>query len=435
MEKRIKKHSANMLRKLAAGGMSLLTAGLLLTGCGNGEPETQTEATYASFEETVTGLPITVKGEDGNEAPLQLNVWYFDEAAGPYYEAAAAEFHDRYGVEVVCIKKDEVNYLEDINKANQSGSGPDVLIASNDEIRKLHLAGLVQENTLYTEEFWKSHYPEVTRNANRSDEKQYGYPIYMDTCLMIYDSTITTKPESFGSITDFAVNFVDETNTKTIFKWDIADPFCDYLFLGKNAQILGTCGEDTDTFEINNESVVQNMTYYQSLHEYFSMDADSSSYDSIKSALKDGTLVYGIVKTDVLGELSSYGTTYALCPVPDLSAELGVQNLSVTYSAFVNPFTKASEYANLFSAFLSYEYAGNQFGISRKVAVRSDIDRSDANDALAYEQYCNTVPLPKALENGDFWIYSEICFKNIWNGNDVATELNALQEKMDVRLK
>ena len=63
-----------MLRKLAAGGMSLLTAGLLPTGCGNGEPETQTEATYASFEETVTGLPVTVKGEDGNEAPLQLNV-------------------------------------------------------------------------------------------------------------------------------------------------------------------------------------------------------------------------------------------------------------------------------------------------------------------------------------------------------------------------
>ena len=177
------------------------------------------------------------------------------------------------------------------------------------------------------------------------------------------------------------------------------------------------------------------MTYYQSLHEYFSMDADSSSYDSIRGALKDGTLVYGIVKTDVLGELSSYGTTYALCPVPNLSAELGVQNLSVTYSAFVNPFTKTSEYANLFSAFLSYEYAGNQFGISRRVAVRSDIDRSDANDALAYEQYCNTVPLPKALENGDFWIYSEICFKNIWNGNDVATELNALQEKMDARLK
>ncbi|CCY58974.1 unknown [Clostridium sp. CAG:632] len=69
------------------------------------------------------------------------------------------------------------------------------------------------------------------------------------------------------------------------------------------------------------------------------------------------------------------------------------------------------------------------------MAVRSDIDRSDANDALAYEQYCNTVSLPKALENGDFWIYSEICFKNIWNGNDVATELNALQEKMDARLK
>lgn len=418
-----------------AGCLGVLLAGLLLTSCQQKEPEEPAELTYASFEETITGVPVTAKDENGKESTLQLKVWYADASAGPYYEAAAAEFHDRYGVEVICTQMDDVNYLEAVNRANQSGTGPDIVIASNDMIRKMQLAGLTDVNTLYTEEFWKKHYPEVTWNACTSDGKQYGYPIYMDTCMMLYDSTLTAKPESFGSITDFAVNFVDETNTKTIFSWDIADPFCDYLFMGSDAQVLGTYGEDVGSFSINNEKVVQNMTYYQSLHEYFSMDADNSSYEQLKEGLKNGTLVYGIVKTDVLGELSSYGTTYAVCTIPALSAELGVQNLSVTYAAFVNPFTKASEYANLFSAFLSYEYAGNQFGISRRVSVRSDVNRSDGNEALAYEQYCNTVPMPKALENGDFWIYSEICFKNIWNGNDVTTELNALQTKMEERLK
>lgn len=428
---------SNRLRKKSwmTGCICLLLAGVFLNSCQEKEPEEPAELTYASFEEIVTGVATSVKDENGNESSLRLNVWYTDESAGPYYEAAAAEFHDRYGVEVVCTKVNEVNYLEIVNKANQTGAGPDIVIASNDEIRKLHLAGLSDTNTLYTEEFWKKHYPDVVWNACTSDGKQYGYPIYMDTCMMLYDSALTSKPESFASITDFAVNFVDETNTKTIFSWDIADPFCDYLFLGTDAQVLGTYGEDTTSFNINNEKVVQNMTYYQSLHEYFSMDADNSSYEQIKSGLQNGTLVYSIVKTDVLGELSSYGAAYAVCPIPNLSAELGIQNMSVTYAAFVNPFTKAPEYSNLFSAFLSYEYAENQFGISRKVSVRSDISRNDVNEKMAYEQYCNTVPMPKALENGDFWIYTEICFKNIWNGNDVTTELNALQTKMEERLK
>lgn len=408
---------------------------LLLTGCQKQVEEVETEITYATFEETVASIKTTTTAEDGTEVPLQLNFWYNDPASAPYYEAAAVDFQERYGIEVVCTYVENVDYLETINEANIEGTGPDLFIASNDEVRKARMAGLTGENTLYTEEFWSTHYPVVTKEAMTSDGKQYGYPIYLDTCMMIYDTAVTAQPESFGSITDFAVNFVDETNTKVIFRWDIADPFCDYLFLGTGAEIMGDYGEDTTVFNVNNESVIQSMTYYQSLHEYFSMDVDTSTYEQVKTELMNGTLVYGIVKTDVLSEWSTYGSAYALCPVPGLSGELPVQNLSVTYGAFVSAFTKQSEYANLFAAYLSYEYAPNQFGLSRRVAVRSDMERTDSNEAIVYEQYCNTNSIPKALENGDFWIYTEICFKNIWNGSDVATELNTLQEKMTERLK
>ena len=413
----------------------LLLLAFTFSGCKPEEEPVEVEVTYATFEETVASVKKTTVLEDGTEVPLQLNFWYDDETAAPYYEAAAVDFHNRYGVEVICTYVDEVNYLEAINEANINGNGPDVYIASNDEVRKLHLAGFADENSLYTEAFWENHYPAVTKSAMTSDGKQYGYPIYLDTTMMIYDTAVTGQPGSFGSITDFAVNFEDETNTKVIFRWDIADPFYDYLFLGNGAEILGEYGEDTTVFNVNNESVIQNMTYYQSLHEYFSMDVDTSTYEQVKAELTNGTLVYGIVKTDVLEELNTYGSTYALCPVPALSDELSVQNLSVTYAAFVNSFSHHSEYANLFAAYLSYEYAENQFGLIQRVAVRSDLERADGNESVVYSQYCQSVPVPKALENGDFWIYTEICFKNIWNGNDVVTELNGLQEKMTERLK
>ena len=412
----------------------LMIAGL--AGCGKEEAEpTETVTTYETFEQTVASVKTTTKAEDGSEVPVELNLWYTDATDAPYLEAAAADFHDRYGVQVVCTCVDDMNYLETINQANVDGNGPDIFLASNDEIRKLRLAGLTTENPLYTDTFWSEHYPEAAKQASTSEGKQYGYPIYMDTCMMIYDTATTTQPESFESLADFAVNFVDETNTKVIFRWDIADPFFDYLFLGNGAEILGENGEDTDTFSINNDTVIQNMSYYQSLHEYFSIDVDNSSYDQVKAELTNGTLIYGIVKTDVLRDMGSYGSSYALCQVPALTGELSVQVPSITYGAFVNAFTKQPEYANLLGAYLSYEYAENQFGLSRKVAVRSDLNRTDGNETAAYAQYQNSTPTPKALENGDFWIYTEICFKNIWNGSDVTTELNGLQTRMEERLQ
>lgn len=425
----------HIIGKLAAFGLTLTLLAGLGTGCKDKETETELPITYETFEEKAISLPKVEKAEDGTEIPVQLDFWYADTDMAPYYEAAAADFHERYGIEVICTNISDINYGEQINQANINGMGPDVILAANDDVKKFRMAGLIAENTWYTDNFWKEQYPQIAINACNSDGKQYGYPVYFDTCMMIYDSAVTIQPETFGSITDFAVNFVDETNSKVIFRWDIADPFYDYLFLGTGADILGTNGEDTSRFQINNDAVVQNLTYFQSLHEYFSLDVDTSTYEQVKAELTNGTLVYGIVKTDVLRELGTYGSSYALCPVPALSAELPVQNLSITYGAYVSPFTRQSEYANLFAAYLSYEYADNLFGLCQRVAARESLERTDVNELLVYQQYCNTVAVPKALENGDFWVDLEICFKNIWGGSDVAAQLNQLQTSMTERLQ
>lgn len=425
----------HIIRKLGAISLILAMLAGLTTGCKQEENTTEAPVTYETFEKEVDTVSKVTKTEDGTEVPVQLNFWYTDTDMAPYYEAAAADFHERYGIEVICTNVSDVNYGEQINKANIDGTGPDVMIAANSDVKKFRMAGLIAENTWYTDEFWNEQYPQIAKAACTSGEKQYGYPVYFDTCMMIYDTAVTTQPESFGSITDFAVNFEDETNSKVIFRWDIADPFFDYLFLGTGADILGATGEDKSHFQVNNDAVIQNLTYFQSLHEYFSIDVDTSTYEQVKSELVNGTLVYGMVKTDVLKELGTYGSSYALCPVPALSAELPVQNLSVTYGAYVSPFTKQAEYANLFAAYLSYEYANNLYGLCQRVASRATIDRPDANEAMVYNQYCSTVAAPKALENGDFWIDMEICFKNIWGGSDVASELNQLQTVMTERLQ
>ena len=101
--------------------------------------------------------------------------------------------------------------------------------------------------------------------------------------------------------------------------------------------------------------------------------------------------------------------------------------------AFVNSHSVNRYAANLFAAYMSYEYAGNQYELTKKVATRQKLENVDANRQIIYEQYKASKALPKALEMGEFWLKSESTYENIWQGNDVKSELNELQTYMKDR--
>lgn len=424
------------MRKKSA--LALLMGTLMLMGmmgCTQKQAvETKQLQEYSQFEDTVKGIKTKVTTEQGTEA-LSLDFWYTDAKCKDYYEAAAADFHQLYGVEVNCVYQSQVEYLNHINQSIQQDEGPDLFANSNDEVQKMQMAGLIAKNALYEDEFWEKYFSTTAKRALTSNGVTYGYPIYMDTCLMAYNKALTTEPENFASITDFAVNFEDETNTKVIFRWDISDPFCNFIFLGPYADILGEYGEDKHAFTVNNAQVAMNMTYYQSLHDYFSLDLENSTYDQIYQEIQAGNLLYAIVKTDMISKCEGLEQEYGFCQVPDLSVDLETQNLSVTQGVFVNPYTKNKEYANLFAAYLATEYSGQLYPLTGLVSVNTQREDIRAGEQVALAQYDDSAPMPKALMNGDFWLHTEMCFKNIWSGSDVSTELDLLQAEMQHHLQ
>ena len=353
-----------------------------------------------------------------------------------YITEAITEFKTRYGINVDAKLYQGVQILEDINVANSTGTGPDVYMLPNDQTKKAAMAGLAKPNSLYTDEFWKTNYPKVAKDAVTTSDKAYGYPMYFDTYFIVYDSAIVeTAPVTIQNILDFSNQYENVDGSKTIFKWNVVDPFYDYMYIGGYAEILGDTGEDTSVFSVNSENVIASMQYYQSLNEYLSMDATQSNYDDIKEEITNGSLIYGICKTDMLPLLEREDTTYKLAVLPNLTDTLASGTISITYSAVVNDYTDEDAAANLFASFLSYEYAEYQYRLDRRVSTRQTIERSSSNESVVFSQYITAKTAPKALESGDFWTYSEITFRNIWQGNDVATELNNLQTTMEDRLK
>ncbi|MDE5967166.1 MAG: hypothetical protein K2G89_10080 [Lachnospiraceae bacterium] len=400
---------------------------------GQGQPDSTSQAG--------DGVNTAVDGtQAAGELPVMgtITFWYTDDRDIEYLRAASEEFERRYNIHVDYILKNEADFLEAVNQAALTGmnqDGPDAYMLSNDLIKKARLSGLVEKNTWYDEQFWSENYPVVAKNALSSGVGVYGYPVYLDTFFMLYDQDFAGEPITIENVLEFSENFVDEENKKEIFRWDISDPFYNFMFLGGYASLLGATGEDASLYDVTNEYVVESMEYFQSIHEILSMDMEDSSYAKIKKKVKKNKLIYAICKTDILPVLEETENSYKLAKLPKLTDTLNSGSLSITYAACVNPYSDSISAATLFSIFLSYEFSGEQFGLNRKISTRSSITRSDENDILIFDQYILSDTIPKALQMGDFWTYSEVAFSNIWHGADVKEELSNLQETIRSRLE
>ena len=55
-------------------------------------------------------------------------------------------------------------------------------------------------------------------------------------------------------------------------------------------------------------------------------------------------------------------------------------------------------------------------------------------EAVFVENYAESVPIPKMLETGNFWVELEICFAKVWDGEDANTQLRQLSEQIKTQL-
>ena len=403
--------------------LSLLLLGV--TGCS----QTASEQTTENYQPEMAGFSYEELENRKEETQDTLRVWYSKQEQEPLMNAAAIEFEERYGIKVEACLHDEIDYLEQINKATMQESGPDVILTSNDMVAEGVMAGLFEENTNYDDAFWKEHYGEVTKHALTYQGKCYGYPLYFDTYCMVYREAVTTEPQTIQDILEFAVAYEDADNNTTIFNWDGSDPYINSLFVNASTNLFGVDGEKVEEFRVSNEQTLQSLAYFQSLHEYLSMDIENANYRNVKEEMKQETLVYGIIRSDMVKQLEEEIKAYKLSPLPTLTKELPTKASSTTYAGFVSPYSKQTENSQLFGAFLSYEFADRYFEQNGLLSVRADRERKQSEEVF-YQQYQKSIPIPKLLQAGDYWTHIQIMFQKIWKGDDVNEAVARLEDTM-----
>lgn len=447
----------------------------------------------------VCGTVLVVFGGRGQVRPLEsadsgsapfgaagketLYFWYTDESMSSFINSAAVAFGEERGVRVIPVLTAESAYLEALNRASlHTEQVPDLYLIGNDSLEKAYLAGLACEIRDEGNVCSEDNFPAAALNAVRCNGKTIAYPLYFETSALVYNESYlvewalqqaekelsggedgdgaagaqgqTAEPEEVEALAaqylangipdtlDDILNIADTFDAPEgveMMKWDVSDIFYNYWIVGRYLVVGGAAGDDEQKIHIDNAEVVQCLEVYQALNQFFSMESDTITYESVIQDFIDGKIMFTVATTDVLARLEaakadgSFPYEYGIAVMPEVSGELQSASLSVTGAVVVNGYSGHRKLADEFAAYLADDCAEELYARAGKLPARNDTDvESDAVQIFKLE-YADSVSLPKLIETGNFWLQMEVLFSKIWNGADVETLVRELAAQIAVQ--
>jgi maltose-binding protein MalE len=244
-------------------------------------------------------------------------------------------------------------------------------------------------------------------------------------------------PETIDDILTFADAYDAPEQVEAVFKWVVSDIFYNYFFVGKYIDVGGEDGDRSDSIHIYNEDAIRCLRVYQDLNQFFSIDTEEVSYDSVLQDFMDGKIVYTVVTSDALTKIEAakaegdFDYEYGMSRLPNVSEELQSGSLSVTQCVVVNGYSEKKQMANDFAVYLTEYDTDNLFSRTGKLPVYAGgTTYEDSNKEAYMEEYTASIPMPKMIETSNFWVELEIAFTKIWEGDDANADLKALSEKI-----
>lgn len=413
--------------------------------------------------------------------------WYTDDTMTNFINSAAVAFGEREDVHVIPWLTSESEYLEAINKATLSEDhAPDAYIISHDSLEKAYLAGLASQIQDAAGVCDEEHFPAAALSAVSYQGMEVAYPLFFETSALLYNRSYLAEwasqsamqellgngdvdgippedsdgiqvdeeelaaraqvylenavPATVNDILNIADTFNLPVGVEGVLKWDVSDIFYNYWITGNYIIVGGDAGDDAGNINIDNPEAVQCLEVYKALNQYFYIESDTVDYDSVVEDFIDGKIVFTIATTDVVKKLEDARAEgrltfeYGITKMPWVSEELQSRSMSVTNVVAVNGYSRHKELANKFAAYLVDECADNLYGRTGKVSANLRTDQEDPMLQAFKAEYAGSVPLPKMMETGNFWMQLEGLFSKVWNGADVTALIQELAARIAVQI-
>lgn len=409
--------------------------------------------------------------------------WYTDESLTSFFNSAAVEFGEREGVRVIPVLTSDSEYLEAVNRASlHTRQIPDVYLVGNDSLEKAYLAGLAQEVEDEAKVCSAFYFPDAALDAVSYHGRTVAYPLFFETSALVYNETyletwamqqaekelasaeggetgdLSVDPETADlnpeqvealaqeylaagvpATVDDILNIADTFDAPEgveVMKWDVSAISYNYWIVGDYMIVGGDAGDDRTAIDINNEETIQCLEVYKALNQFFSMESDTVTYDSVIQDFIDGKIMFTVGTTDVVKRLEeakadgSFAYEYGIATMPNVSGELNSRSLSLTEAVAVNGYSEHQKLANAFAAYLVTEGAEELYAKTGKIPANSNVDGGSSPARIFQLEYAGSISLPKMMETGNFWLQLEVLFAKVWNGGDVPTLVQELAEQI-----
>lgn len=407
--------------------------------------------------------------------------WYTNDLLTNYYNNVASVYnHLNRGANVVPKLVSASEYLEKVYESSTSGEDyPDMYVITSDALEKAYLAGLTMP--IEADEMVKPAFPDVAVEAASYDDTLLGYPFYFDTSTLVYNKTLLEEvaldqfqiqaaadgvenpeeivvpdediarlvrimiPETIDELIELSNNLEAPDGMETVFKWNINDIFFNYFYLGGYATL-------TDKeIELYNDDIAACMEIFQHVTEYFYMDAETVSTESILQEFMEGKVLFTILDSESALKLETankeglvpFEYDYALTPDPgkipqedeslmDGAASYKGRPLSVTNVVVVNGYTNYPETTNDFAQFLTMESNGiDQLYEKTGYIPASIYAQTTSNmEQVFKEEYSKSATIPPYMVTSNFWMLLENAFNEIWDGADAQTILEEVENQL-----
>lgn len=409
---------------------------------------------------------------------------YSDDNMTHYLNAAAVSFGETRGdVRVIPVLITDSEYLEAINRQTlQSEQTPDLYLLSNDSLEKAYLAGLASEVQDVQGFCTEDNFPRAALDAVSYRGKTIAYPMSYETSALVYNQTYletwarqqaekeiassdsavdqetgeplagaeldaaqveekareylaAAVPQTLDDLLNIADTFDAPEGVDGVMKWDVSDILYNYWIVGNYMIVGGDAGDDKSQINLDNSETVACLEVYKAMNQFFSIESDTVTYDSVMQDFIDGKIVFTIGTTDALARLAqakedgSLAFAYGIGSMPEVSGELRSRAMSVTNAVVVNGYSEHKELANEFATYLTGEYGDTLYEHTGKLSANKKV-ATDAYQQAFFGEYADSVALPKMMETGNFWIQLEVLFARVWNGEDVNTLVKELAENM-----
>ena len=391
--------------------------------------------------------------------------WYTNDLMTNYYNNVASVYNQtNRGANVVPKLVSASEYLEQIYKASIEGENyPDMYVITSDAMEKAYLAGLTMP--VERETFVSGHFSDVAIDAASYNDTLLGYPLYFDTSCLVYNKTMLEEialdqfkiqakaegvedpesivvpeediarlvaymiPETIDELIEFSNNLEAPAGLETVFKWNINDIFFNYFYLGEYATLT------SDEIDIYNENTAACMEVFKHVTEYFYMDAETVSTESILKEFMEGKVLFTILdsesalKLEIANKEGQINFVYDYALTPDPSDGLKGRPLSVTNVVVVNGYTNYPETTNDFAEFLTMEKAGTMQLYEKTGYIPAcKVTQTSTNmEAVFKEEYAGSVNVPDNMSISNFWMLLENAFNEIWDGADAQVTLENLE--------